>query len=787
MLLRLFVFLCLCHASTNAQNPDTDFDQERKTFFTHSSGFTRSQGLPSDNVLAVTLDGAGVPIAATDRGVVRFSNDHWNPVPFPGFNPHHLETVGDHLFACGQRKVAVLTDNRWMSVRQTDAPITAFTSQRGSEGVLFAAGNRVFSVSVLDSGPRLQTFVRQAPGNVLAIAAGPSGEIGIGTADGLYVGAANSRQWNELFPADDRYRWVPRDVKALAWDSQGRLCFGAQQGAGIRQPTGEWNLFTGAEGLPWNGFTMAVIGGDSSLWFGTDRGAIRRDDERFRYRFSLRWVPNDMINDIAVDDDGTAWLATPSGIARIERVPMTLRRKAELFTRQVESRHQRDGYVATSPLQEPYNPASFINGITDNDGLYTAMYGAAQAFRFAATRDPEARELARRSFEACKRLVDVTGNGFVARVIIPADWHEDVNEQYGPEYNLKKRERDPLWKLITPRFPLSRDGRYRYKVDTSSDELAGHYFFYPIYYDLVAGEEEKEEVRAVMRSMTDHLIANGFLLRDHDGLPTRWGNFSPEYLNSMRGWDQRGLNSMMMLSFLRATEHVTEDVKYAETFDNLCAEHKYDFLAMTSKTFFPPEDVVPWDNNLCLMSWYNLLRYEKDPERIIAWRLSMEHAWLHISRQKSAFWNFLYKACAEHVESLTTTDIFDGAYPELPTYAGHTLENFRSSEAHMKDSLEMLRNMPLDLINVKMDNTHRLDVRFDNTPGAQETWLDRRGTYGWHFDGRAVPIDERGHVRVDRDAFDLRLHEGDGDGRHEQEGTFFLLPYYLGLYHGFIE
>jgi hypothetical protein len=208
---------------------------------------------------------------------------------------------------------------------------------------------------------------------------------------------------------------------------------------------------------------------------------------------------------------------------------------------------------------------------------------------------------------------------------------------------------------------------------------------------------------------------------------------------------------------------------------------------MQSKSYFPPEDVVPWDNNLCLMSWYNLLRYEKNPERVIAWRLSMEHAWLHISKQKSAFWNFLYKACAEHVEQLAKTDFFDGAYPELPTYAEHSLEHFRSSEGKMQDSLEMLRNLPLNLINVSMDNTHRLDIRFDNTPGSQETWIDRRGQYGWHYDGRALPIDERGHVRIDRDAFDLRLHEGRGLGKHEQEGTFYLLPYYMGLHHGFIE
>ena len=788
MSLRIWLLVMCSCSSAWAQSPDTEFYQETATFFTHSAGFTQSDGLPSDNILAITVDGSGQPIASTDQGIVRLADNNWTPLPSPGFPVTRLESDRHRVYAAGNQQIAAFTNGHWKTVQQTGSPITAMACSLTSDIVLVTTGNQLWSFESRETAITTARSIPNVPDEILSAASGPEGEIVVGTTHGLYVKARQSRQWIMLFPQNSRHRWALQNVSALTYDQQGRLCFGAQQGVGIRQKSGEWNLFTGAEGLPYNNFSLATAGKDGEVWFATDKGAIRKDDKRFRYRFSSRWTPDDQINDIAVGSNGTTWLATPKGISRIDRVSTTLKNKAALFTKQVEERHLRDGFVATSPLKEPYNSASFINGITDNDGLYTSMYGAAQAFNFAATGDEEARRLARRSFLACKRLVDITGNGFVARVIIPADWHEDVNEDYNAEYNRKKKERDPHWKLITPRFPLSKDGKYRYKIDTSSDELAGHYFFYPIYYDLVAKtEEEKEEVRSVMRSMTDHLIDNGFMLRDHDGEPTRWGDFSPEYLNSMRGWAQRGLNSMMMLSFLRATEHVTGDAKYAEVFDQLCAEHKYDFLAMQSKSYFPPEDVVPWDNNLCLMSWYNLLRYEQNPERVIAWRLSMEHAWLHISKQKSAFWNFLYKACAEHVEQLAKTDFFDGAYPELPTYAEHSLEHFRSSEGKMQDSLEMLRNLPLNLINVSMDNTHRLDIRFDNTPGSQETWIDRRGQYGWHYDGRALPIDERGHVRIDRDAFDLRLHEGRGLGKHEQEGTFYLLPYYMGLHHGFIE
>jgi hypothetical protein len=53
-------------------------------------------------------------------------------------------------------------------------------------------------------------------------------------------------------------------------------------------------------------------------------------------------------------------------------------------------------------------------------------------------------------------------------------------------------------------------------------------------------------------------------------------------------------------------------------------------------------------------------------------------------------------------------------------------------------------------------------------------------------DGKALPIEERGHVRQDRDGFYLDYLEGpEGSGLSEHEGTFFLLPYYLGRYQGF--
>lgn len=622
---------------------------------------------------------------------------------------------------------------------------------------------------------------------VLALAGGPDGAVAVGTSGGLYAREKADAGFVQLYPADDRYSWVPRDVAAAAYDSQGRLWFGCDQGAGVFAE-GEWTLYTGAEGLPYNEFTCAAPGEDGVIWFGTKRGAIRFDGERWSYRASLRWLPDDYVNDIAVDADGTAWLATPKGVSRIERKAMTLGDKAAYFVEQVETRHNRDGYIADWRLVRRGDVASAVPKISDNDGLYTACYGAAMAFRYAVSKDPEAKKLAKRSFEACKFLVDVVPDtvngvdmrGFPARVAIPIEWPEPVNEQYGDEYNKRSRERDPFWKLITPRFPESADGTHRWKCDTSSDELAGHYFFYAIYYDLVAETEaEKAPVREVVTAITDHLIRNGFNLVDHDGKPTRWGRFGPDFLETVHGWDQRGLNSMMMLSFLAVAEHVTGDAKYGDTAAMLRSEHAYHINAMYPRTYFPPDSVVPWDNNLALLSFYGLMNCENDPELLIMYRTSLEHCWLFVSKQKNALWNTIYAACAKRFADLAGAGHFDGAFPEAGPYSGYAVRMLSRFEPPVQDSLDTLQGMPLELIGWPMQNTHRLDVQLDPTPGQEPA-------YGWsRVDGKALPIEERSHVRQDRDAFALDASEDDGWAEHE--GTFYLLPYYMAGYHGLLE
>jgi hypothetical protein len=118
----------------------------------------------------------------------------------------------------------------------------------------------------------------------------------------------------------------------------------------------------------------------------------------------------------------------------------------------------------------------------------------------------------------------------------------------------RRAARDPLWKILHPRWPTSAEGQWYWKNDTSSDELDGRYFLYAQYYDLVAGSEtEKEDVRRVVRAITDHLLSHNYTLVDWDGTPTRWAVFSPDKLNQdPEWWEERGLNSLSMLSSPRS-------------------------------------------------------------------------------------------------------------------------------------------------------------------------------------------------------------------------------------------
>lgn len=596
------------------------------------------------------------------------------------------------------------------------------------------------------------------------------------TSTGLYA-EQSPDTWERIEVVDpDGLRWDMGDVLAVTFDAKGRLWFGVKAGLACRD--GEsWRFYRGADGLPYNEFTCAAAGPNGEVWFGTTRGAVRFDGEEWAYRQGKRWLPDDHVRDIAVDAQGNAWFATAKGVGCIERRMMTLAEKAAYYENEMDLiRRTEYGYVSEVGLKKPGDRSEVIYSDSDNDGLWTSMYGAGECFAYAATKDPQAKDRAKRAFEALRFLQKVTQgaefsppHGYVARTVRSID---DPDPNIGRvEGDIANRDtNDAYWKVYEPRWPKSADGKWYFKTDTSSDELDGHYFFYPLYYDLVADtEDEKERVREVVRDLTNHLVDHGFYLVDHDGKPTRWAIYGPDSLNNDPHWfPERGLNSLSILSYLAVAEHVTGERKFGDAARSLIEDHGYLQNLMFPKLQFGFGSGNQSDDEMAFMSYYNLVRYTKD-EHVRQWvNYSFYMYWTLEYPEMNPFFNFAYAA---HGKGSTVTDIW-GTFPLSPW------------RGWLEDSMKTLMGFPLDRCNWAHANSHRLDVVLLPRQQASDPYFPGRRDRGHLTNGKVLPIENRhfGHWNTDP----WQLDYG-GTGHELAGGTVFLLPYYMGLYHGFIE
>jgi len=479
----------------------------------------------------------------------------------------------------------------------------------------------------------------------------------------------------------------------------------------------------------------------STYWIGTNQGAIRHNislrfglrdkapwktnDWAFEYFAGKRWLPDDRVTGIGFETNSSGndiiWLETPKGFSRVEYKEMTLAEKSKAFVERVRERHVRHGLTADSMLQTPGDLSTNRTVSSDNDGLWTQMYVAAEAFRHKVTGEADARANARQGFEAMLRLEEITGiPGFHARSFIKVG--DDIQPQDGEWHD-------------------TADGKWRWKGDTSSDEIVGHYFGYAVYYDLVADEAEKQKIRGVVTRMTDHILNNNYQLIDVDGKRTRWGWWGPEEI-----WadpDETGLRALHILSHLRVALHITGSPRYEQAYNELISKHRYHLLTQNQKVNYPGR-VNHSDDELAFLSYYPLFNYETDPKLREVYVQSLERSWQVERPERNPLWNFIYAV-------------------------GSGGKEFDRSEA-----LLTLKQIPMDQISWVVANSHRLDVPIDNLNDR----FDRKQAL------TVLPYDELPMSKWNGNPY--RLDGGNG-GRSEGDGVYFLLPYWMGRYHKLID
>jgi hypothetical protein len=718
--------------------------------------FTDKDGLTSLKIQLIESAPGGVPRAFAGGKWHELRDGRWQVI-------EALSAPGESVFVFADTKGQPLqVPVPWREVRQI---------LRIGKTDYVAASHSLFAASDGKASPIDWPADRAV--NQVALASG--GALLVASSEGLVE--QRERAWVPLQVLDRNGRaWAVKDALGVAFDSQGRLWFATRAGVGCRTTEG-WKFYEGKDGLPWNDFTGITAAPDGEVWFGTRLGAIRFDGRDWQYREGKRWLPNDEVAQIAVDAGGNAWLATAGGVGLIERRSMTLAAKADYYEEEIEKYVKRTpfGFVAEAALRKPGDKASADPQDSDNDGLWTAMYGAGECFAYGATKDPKAKERAKKAFDALRFLQKVTQGGkpappkgYIARTIRPIEWPDPNIGRL--EHDRREHESDKLWKVYEPRWPRSADGKWFWKSDTSSDELDGHYFFYPLYYDLCADtDSERERLREVVRDITDHLLTHNYVLIDHDGQPTRWAIYGPQFLNhDPNWWPERGLNSLSILNYLAVAEHVTGDPKYAAASRELIDRHSYAHNLMYAKVQHGPGSGNQSDDEMGFMSFYSLLRCSQDEKLKTMVHYSFFRYWANEAPEMNPFFNFAYASQNSGAKGESPW----GSLPLRPWPGWH------------EDSMATLYGFPLDRLDWPLRNSHRLDVVA--LPRVRSRDLDEPDVRerGHRVNGKVIPVENRhfGHWNTDP----WQLDYG-GNGGELGAGTVFLLPYYMGLYHGFIQ
>ena len=255
----------------------------------------------------------------------------------------------------------------------------------------------------------------------------------------------------------------------------------------------------------------------------------------------------------------------------------------------------------------------------DNDGGYSGDYLAAESYRYAVTKDPQARREATNTFQALRWLRTMTGiPGFPARAVWAKGERGHKSERTSGDYPAQWHD--------------TADGKFQWKGDTSSDELCSHFYSVSIFLELAAQGEEIAQAKEHLASMASHLIDHGWELVDVYGKPTRWGRWDPAYFATDEGRYDRGLQSLELLSFIKAAATVSAEPKFATAYKQL-VDLGYPAYTVRERQTFPPENVLHFLDELSFWSYWNLLRDEDDPRLHALYRRSLERTWGNPSRR----------------------------------------------------------------------------------------------------------------------------------------------------------
>ncbi|CAF3757405.1 unnamed protein product [Rotaria sp. Silwood1] len=615
----------------------------------------------------------------------------------------------------------------------------------------------------------------------------------------VFIGT-ETKLWIQSYAADDKgWRFehvtglIDAPITSLVYsDGQDKLWIGQETGITLLSPiimsTGRIHWFfsrlagqisnPGSDigHLPFANITTLSVSHstlpDSRVWLGTIRGMMRfhpndTDINAWRVFNSARYMPNrdSLVNVVSLAVlsreskaptalGSTAVAVTSKGLAVLHFEMWTLAQKAKYFQEffNQTGRHDKYNLVSGCGMSSWGDSRTCVKGPDDNDGLWTSMYLSSQIFRYRVTQDATVKASAWTHFEALELLNKVTGiSGYPAR-----SFAKRTDFPPGPNW------------YLSPVYPT-----LQFKDDTSSDEIVGHEFVYPLVHDLlVSNEDERQRAYTLLFNITNYILTHDWYLV---GLNyTHRGVWNPIDINNGSDHiDERGLGSLEILAFLLQTYAYSGDERFLNGANLLIESYQYD-VNLINQRMIAVCQVKFWDDELAYLSYFNLVyaintftsmptlsTTQKERTQLVIDKLleymkvGLDLAHKYKQMEKSPFYNFIYCYVSGQVNQ--TRHLFNKSRGSSPEFDCNSLS---------KDGIWYMQRWPLELINWPQFNSDRLDIQL-NVPAECDWGRALRSL-------KMLPPDERTISIWNYNVYDL---DG-GDGFLETDPTAFLISYW---------
>ena len=408
--------------------------------------------------------------------------------------------------------------------------------------------------------------------------------------------------------------------------------------------------------------------------------------------------------------------------------------KAAYFQRDLLDKHRLDGlYVSIVPSAPPGTrlPHSVNQpGNVIHAGVWTGRYLAGVGYQFAVTQDPWARRHGGEILRALRTLQEVTGKpGLLARGYVKG---------HGPVEDWERNGQDsPEWHQGQGKF-----SDYRWHGDVSVDNFNAVLYGYAIYYDLAADSAQRQFIAEDVNRLMTHLLENHCRIIDVDGEVTRWGHVGidpdparDEYYRMVYAarfsrataaeetWRPPLRASLMLLPDLLIAHHITGQARYLDFYQRVVARFKDNPDRPRDDGPFSLERLARVNHSSegqAYEALYNLIRYEKDPDRLKIYRKWVEGLWEMNWMEGNPLFTWMTGALLPGYAS--------PAKPGVPAAA--TQKTAHAEEA-TRMALATLHLYPVDRVMRPVMNSLRPDI--ERNPFAR----------GEKLSARPIPINQR--------------------------------------------